>query len=190
MPWGNLLVEFGLFTSRPVSVCAFLVRDLAGRAVNRTHEIAELRRDQLPSLGIQDRSSQPLVDLWQVARIAFAKRGSFGTNSNTDLRINNSSLIRTMAGKQIDDSSPARRLRWLHGELALPSNFLDQGPAARIRSMAEAGASLEKITEFSVSGCQLNFLRQVGKSLPPVRSGAQCLLSFCPLLRIAPIRTD
>ena len=128
MPWGNLLVKFGLFSARPASVWTFLVRDLAGRAVNHTHELAELRRDQLPSLGIQDSSTQPLVGLRQVGRVAFAKKEGFGINDNTDISINNSSLIRTMTGGNIDQSAPARRLRRLQGELALPPNFLDQGP--------------------------------------------------------------
>ena len=38
--WRNLLVKFGLFTSRPASAFAFLVRDLAGRAINQTYELS------------------------------------------------------------------------------------------------------------------------------------------------------
>ena len=184
MQWRNLLVKFGLFRTRPASVWAFIVRDLADRGINQIHELAELRRDQLPSLELREDSSLPLYELWQVARIAFAKREGFGINSNTDFRINNSSLIRTIKGKDINDSAPARRVRRLGNEIALPANYLTLGPAARIRALAASGAPLEKLTEYTVAGCQLNVLRQVGRSLPSVRSGIQCYLSFCSLLQL------
>ena len=38
------------------------------------------------------------------ARIAFAKKEGFGIGANTDIHVNNIALIRTLAGKTIQNS--------------------------------------------------------------------------------------
>ena len=72
--WGNILVKFGLFHPRPASTWIFLARDLAGKSLHEAFELAEFRRDQLEALQTTPEAFLPLVELWEVSRIAFARK--------------------------------------------------------------------------------------------------------------------
>ena len=184
--WKNLLVKFGIYSTRPYSVWMFMVRELADIAINDPFELAEFRRDQLYELKIASELLTPLGETWQAARIAFSKKEGFPANNLTDMRVNQNSLIRTVSGKTLENSGPARKCRRLRHELALPSNYTKLGPAARIRALAASGAKPEQLNNFVAAGCQLNVLKQVGKSLKSVRSGIRCYLSFCSLMQLSP----
>ena len=161
--WISVLVKFGLFASRSASIWIFIVRGMADRAIHQTHELDELRRDQLETLGIAPETLPSTVELRRAARIAFAKRAGFCINPNVDIRVANLTLIRTFSGKTLEQPRPPRMLGRFSNELALPANSPKLGPSARIRAQAASGPPIGKISEFAAAGRHLDILKNVGK---------------------------
>ena len=119
--WSNLLAKYGLFSPRPSAACAFLFRDLEDKATHQTQALAEFRRGQLEHL-VRKPEAIPLGRALAGRSGRIGDRGIFSVNTNTDIRINNNSLIRAPSGKTIENSGPPRRINRTSKDPALPAN--------------------------------------------------------------------
>ena len=179
--WRILFERFRFDRRYNAKTLADTVAFLYAKGISPPQFLGSLPLGDVESFSEQFQEMVVLRAIWRISRLTFSQPSSSAHLTAAHAPLTANKLFRSIKRCSEDTDADVDPFAVNIKKGRLPLSFLSLGPLEKIKHLQASSIPAVKLDRFIMDSTQLNMLKQIKGSLPPMASAVRCFSAFCEL---------